>query len=684
MSRERFLRGTFLLKRHNLVCWVFIASFNCFLRSSFAEPPGLFGFPYDGNAVVASNNGRSTGYAYGESSTYSIVDAWFWDGNTTTQIASLLGGAYGEALPGYEIRFSAPTQLKASGHVNGYTKVFSNDGLGNVSHTGQVVWIYDPFTAQPGGTTTQIGLYGDDWEARNGIMVGYYSATSQMNEAGHAAGYSKLYYNDFSGSRETGQSAWIYNGTQTVRIGQIPDSIQYGPLSETIEHSVVQYLEGQSPRATGYSEIYTITAALTGHRGWYFDGETTRPISNDLFSHITSVSTFIAGATSTSAFGGIAGNITAGPRHDDVWLDNGPVIQLIGPTDAEYTAPDGSRYHYVSNAHHSIAWNGIDIVGMSDRFSPVGAWVGNSNWVYNGASTVRIGLTDAEHTRLDGFQYSQSTILNSVGQATGNSNRYNGNANSGNSVWLYDGASTKKIGLTDGSHTRADGFRGSASTAINNLGQVIGYSNRFSGSSGTGSSGWWYDPESEQTILIPSLSESNDGISFTEPNYLGGDELILGTYLLYSGSSYLGARPFYFRPGELPLDFGDLIGGDFNMHVWSGFDFTRVGDSQEFLVTARDDLFQVFQYEVSIPVAGDFNFDDAVDAADYVAWRKNGGTQTAFNRWRANFGATAGGSSGSALGQASREGVPEPASATLALLVAIPVVCASNRQRKFD
>jgi hypothetical protein len=40
-------------------------------------------------------------------------------------------------------------------------------------------------------------------------------------------------------------------------------------------------------------------------------------------------------------------------------------------------------------------------------------------------------------------------------------------------------------------------------------------------------------------------------------------------------------------------------------------------------------------------VTGDNNEDGKVDAADYVLWRKNDGTQAGYDAWRANFGRTA-------------------------------------------
>jgi hypothetical protein len=64
---------------------------------------------------------------------------------------------------------------------------------------------------------------------------------------------------------------------------------------------------------------------------------------------------------------------------------------------------------------------------------------------------------------------------------------------------------------------------------------------------------------------------------------------------------------------------------------------------------------------VSIP--GDFNFDNRVDAADYIVWRKGLGTtyfQADYNTWRAHYGEVAG--SGAGLGGGA---VPEPGTAIL-------------------
>jgi hypothetical protein len=70
---------------------------------------------------------------------------------------------------------------------------------------------------------------------------------------------------------------------------------------------------------------------------------------------------------------------------------------------------------------------------------------------------------------------------------------------------------------------------------------------------------------------------------------------------------------------------------------------------------------------VSIP--GDFNLNGKVDAADYVVWRKNNGTQADYNLWRSHFGQTAGGAGASAGSPSAL--VPEPAIQVMLLVAAL-------------
>jgi hypothetical protein len=75
-------------------------------------------------------------------------------------------------------------------------------------------------------------------------------------------------------------------------------------------------------------------------------------------------------------------------------------------------------------------------------------------------------------------------------------------------------------------------------------------------------------------------------------------------------------------------------------------------------------------------LAGDFNRDGAIDAADYVVWRKNIGAPPTYQTWRSNFGRTASGAVSAAI---SSGAVPEPASWIICLAAAC--ACLATRPR---
>jgi T5SS/PEP-CTERM-associated repeat protein len=68
-------------------------------------------------------------------------------------------------------------------------------------------------------------------------------------------------------------------------------------------------------------------------------------------------------------------------------------------------------------------------------------------------------------------------------------------------------------------------------------------------------------------------------------------------------------------------------------------------------------------------IVGDYNGDGTVDAGDYVFWRKNDGTPTGYEAWRANFGRTAG---SAAAGSATANAViPEPSHLALLAIATV-------------
>ena len=109
-----------------------------------------------------------------------------------------------------------------------------------------------------------------------------------------------------------------------------------------------------------------------------------------------------------------------------------------------------------------------------------------------------LGLTDADHTRNDGYRESSASILTDSGKVGGRSHLYYGGNNKlGFSTWVFDGNTTRQVGLTDADHTRNDGYRESSLTSFTNSGKFGGWSRQyFGGSNEAGFSAWVFDGNS--------------------------------------------------------------------------------------------------------------------------------------------------------------------------------------------
>jgi hypothetical protein len=239
----------------------------------------------------------------------------------------------------------------------------------------------------------------------------------------------------------------------------------------------------------------------------------------------------------------------------------------VGPTDLEHTRDDGYQYAIavkLNEAGH--------VLGNASRYNGTATYLGTSAWLYDGASSINIGLTGVEHTRNDGFQSNTSSFLNESGLAVGYAKRYNSTASDlGQSAWLFNGSTTVNIGLTGSDYTRGDnGYQYSQATLFNQTGQVAGTSRRY-GSTGQslGQSAWLYDLTLDQTFGL-NLSVRSDGYAYSSVNYLGEDGLMLGSYRLYdTDDTLIGVRAFAFSVDDGAFDLGSLVEGGLDAAGWA-------------------------------------------------------------------------------------------------------------------
>jgi hypothetical protein len=490
-------------------------------------------------------------------------------------------------------RDSTPQYVNESGQIAGWAARY--DGS---SAKGSSSWIFD------NDAVTRIGLV-DAEHTRNDNYQ--FSNANALSAAGQVMGASTRY----NGSAEAGQSTWFYDSGVTMRIGFIDgvhtssaglrysfpqaindvgqvvgNSYRYsgtatsGQSAWMYDHGITTRLgftDAAHTRGDGYqfSGVSRLNAAgqavgfswrNVGKSAWlYDDGVTTRLglIDAAYPDNDSSDASRInaAGQVVGSSYYSNAGSVYYG---DAPWLYSGGVTTRLGFTSAAFTRDDGyrsSQAFYLNEAGY--------VTGRSQQYLG-STFIGDAMWLYDGATTIQIGLTDAEHTGSNGRLGGQPVALNEAGQVIGISSRFNGVDNSnGQSAWIYSNGHTTRLGYSDAAHTRSDiGYQDSYLTALNEAGQVIGTSARYSGVASMGRSGWFYDDDLDQLFSL-NFSVRSDGYCFTSPAYVGDDGTVLGSYELFGAAGQdLGERAFLWTMTDGMKDLGALVDGGLTANGW--------------------------------------------------------------------------------------------------------------------
>lgn len=561
------------------------------------------------NAGMAA--GYSTRYAAGTNTSNGRA-AWLYDGNGTVQLG--LSGYISQSGAAY----SDVRTINDTGYVAGNTRLYTGTGENS---GGTATWLYKA------GSTTRIGLTGAGYTSQSSSV---YSYVNYLNDSGKVAGYSERFSTADNSSR--GRDTWLYNGSATVQIGLT------GAGYTNSSGYAMSDLWGmnQSGMVAGNSLHYGSGPGHTGQHTWLYDGTTTRQagLSGAIYTAANGSSFSQAGKLTES--GWLAGTTRRAGANGfseysaDAWLYRNGTTTRVGLTGTGYESSNGAALSSVSDVNEagqamgqSTRYNGAaeigreawvykngntqqigltgfghtrsngggyskalgqnetgDIVGYSARYDStdlVNDGRGQTAWMYRNGSTNQIGLSGNGYTSQDGTALSNVQVLDEAGQVLGYSERFSSADNNtrGQATWFFDGNKTLQIGLVGAGFTSLDGTAYSYSSfsdgQMNRNGQVAGYSRRYNGANNTalGQSAWLFDSATDQTFDL-TMDVRADGYAYSRTTYLGDGGLIMGYYESYDDTTnaLLGNRAFYFKVGAGLFDLG-LLTSDLSLDGWS-------------------------------------------------------------------------------------------------------------------
>ena len=432
------------------------------------------------------------------------------------------------------------SDLNASGQVTGSAERYSGS-----TDEGVDAWLYSAMTH----TSQVIGLPGAPDSYLDNEPV-------QLNASGQVIG---IRYHVDASNLFTGSDAWIYS-----------------PTTNTTQMIGLTDAAHTQTDGTSTNQVYALNAtgqvagfAVRNHYDGYFGGDDIWIYSSP--THTTQ-SIGLTGPGYSGAFGGPYGSTdsrfiaqnaagyvigrssyflssTPGQLNDgDPWLYS-PITQTttrIGMYDAIHE--EGNLFFLGARSNNAVALNASgQVAGTANHYQNVHGMLpynGQDAWIFTPTTNVtqQIGLVDSNHTQSGGYTYHKPVAINDSGQIAGYSSRFSGQTDLGQDAWVYSSTtnSTQPIGLTDGGHMQVGGYLFNQPTDLNAAGEVVGFAKRYNGSADQGQDAWFYSPTTNTTQLIGLTDKIHTQVGGTSVNntmFLNAAGLIVGTAKRYNGNS---------------------------------------------------------------------------------------------------------------------------------------------------
>jgi hypothetical protein len=501
---------------------------------------------------------------YDSSGTEDGSDSWVYRNNTTSLI-----GLRGDGYTGPTGRRSSYIrQTSANGMIAGTTSVIRS----NNTYGGNDAWLWD-------GTLTQrIGLYG-------GIYDGYLGLRDQevqgMTDNGIVFGVT---YRNPGGSApdfedNKGFNAWVHIDGITHQVGLTGGEYQ-GPGQWERTHIREVNSSGQ---AIGTSGLRPADFRYFGGDAWIWQNGATARIGLTGSRYQRSDGVRYSNPTELAESGVVAGYSYSYAPNDsqigqDAWVWKNETTTRVGLSEGNFTGPNGQRWSDIWGIHSDNL-----VLGVSKPYASNGTEAGQAVWAWNGQQTSQLGLSDAVHIGSDGYQNHFLQQWNDAGWYTGISTRITGvSTQSGWDAWLWDGNTTRYIGLSGGAYTTTEGFQAGYIQSINGSGAVTGYASRYDTSGAYfGRSPWYFDPILNETIdvlaNVPGAMRPSDGLVDGQSYLLTPDGWLFGSYsYFFNGEGPGETHIFSYRPNAGFFDLNSILSSDLPgtewkalQHLWS-------------------------------------------------------------------------------------------------------------------
>jgi hypothetical protein len=287
---------------------------------------------------------------------------------------------------------------------------------------------------------------------------------------------------------------------------------------------------------------------------------------------------------------------------------------------------------------------------------------GGAALLYDAAYSVFSGNDDARDARA-----MKAVLMNSADKTAGWDNSQTAHPNGNGGVFTTQGldnrVGTGRMNLAAAYDQFLTGTTDVAGLASGNLGLVEATGWDFGEVTSSTTNDYFFDtPLLGGSTLTATLTwfrdrRVDDGNNVFDDSY---DDLNLELWSVEGGTpaSLISESSSLYNESE-HFSFALPYTGDYALRVrWFKEVFDLIGDADQELYGLA--------WSAVAGLPGDFNTDGTVDAADYVVWRKNDGTQVGYDAWRANFGTSLG------VGSASVDPLARFPASTDPLSAAVP------------